>query len=291
MKNKQPALDRLISSMLRRPFRDENGCKGWLEKFAHADQHIIQKHSLTISGWPQLSRPLRIVFLSDFHVGSHTNDIDRIRAIGAEAAGLAPDLVLLGGDYVNMQPIGGGRIPPNVIAQLLAPIVGLHGTFAVLGNHDYLYGEMDVSNALRDQGIAVLRDDSRTINVDGRSIEIIGIPDANVIESPYLSLLGNLSKNRPTIILAHDPAWFMRVPAGPFLTLAGHTHGGQIKIPWLGILKNSSRAPLRWSHGLVVEGGRHLYVSAGLGTSVIPLRIGVPPEYAVIDINGNIEAN
>ena len=87
-------------------------------------------------------------------------------------------------------------------------------------------------------------------------------------------------------MLTHDPVWFADVPAGPFLTLAGHTHGGQIRLPGIGVLTNSSHAPLRWTHGLIVEDGRHLYVTAGLGTSGMPLRIGVPPEFAVLDVNG-----
>jgi uncharacterized protein len=68
--------------------------------------------------------------------------------------------------------------------------------------------------------------------------------------------------------------------------LAGHTHGGQVRLPGVGIVFNASKAPLRWSHGLVNEDGRQLYVTAGLGTSGVPLRVGVPPEYAVLDING-----
>ena len=87
-------------------------------------------------------------------------------------------------------------------------------------------------------------------------------------------------------MLAHDPFWFAHVPGGPHLTLAGHTHGGQVRFPLVGALRNASHAPMRWSHGHVEEGGRHLYVSAGLGTSGIPLRIGVPPEYAISDVSG-----
>ena len=74
--------------------------------------------------------------------------------------------------------------------------------------------------------------------------------------------------------------------SGPFLTLSGHTHGGQIRLPGIGILHNASTAPMHWSYGLTVENGRTLYVSAGLGTSLIPLRIGVPPEFAILDVNG-----
>jgi predicted MPP superfamily phosphohydrolase len=100
------------------------------------------------------------------------------------------------------------------------------------------------------------------------------------------TLLRSLAPDRPAIVLAHDPVWFKDVPCGPHLTLAGHTHGGQIKFPGFGVVRNSSRAPLRWSHGLVVEGGRHMIVTAGLGSSGIPLRVGVPPEYVIIEVNG-----
>ena len=89
---------------------------------------------------------------------------------------------------------------------------------------------------------------------------------------------------RPTIVLAHDPFWFAHVPAGPHLTLAGHTHGGQVRLPWIGAFTNASPAPLRWSLGHVVEEGRQLYVTSGIGTSGIPLRIGTPPEFVVVDV-------
>ena len=92
---------------------------------------------------------------------------------------------------------------------------------------------------------------------------MVGLPDAHVVRPQVQALLASLAPDRPTIVLAHDPVWFKDVPPGPYLTLAGHTHGGQIKLPGLGIVTNASRAPLRWSHGLVVEGGRHLIVTAG----------------------------
>ena len=76
----------------------------------------------------------------------------------------------------------------------------------------------------------------------------------------------------PAIVLAHDPFWFAHVPAGPHLTLAGHTHGGQVRLPWIGAFTNASRAPLRWSLGHVVEEGRQLYVTSGIGTSVMKIR-------------------
>jgi hypothetical protein len=90
--------------------------------------------------------------------------------------------------------------------------------------------------------------------------------------------------------LTHDPMWFANVPRGPHLTLAGHTHGGQISLPGVGILKNASKAPLRWTHGLVRERGQYLYVTSGIGTSGVPLRWRVPPEFVVLDVTGRADA-
>ena len=103
---------RLIRTLARPPFRDELGRKRWFERFARAQPHLVRSFRLEIDGWPRWSRPMRVVFLSDFHTGSHSEDVLRLRSIVAEARTFGPDLVLLGGDFVNMQPFGGGRVPP-----------------------------------------------------------------------------------------------------------------------------------------------------------------------------------
>jgi predicted MPP superfamily phosphohydrolase len=276
----------LLRAITRPPYRDEHGRKGWFERFAVAQPHVVQRPSLTIAGWPKTARALRIAFLSDFHAGSHTGDVARLAAIVSEAATFKPDLVLYGGDFVNMQMFGGGRLPPATIAAILARVDAPLGRFAVLGNHDYAYGADEIDEALTSQGITVLNDERHTARHDGHDIDVIGLPDARRLRPAGLALLAGLSAERPAIVLAHDPFWFAHVPAGPHLTLAGHTHGGQLRFPIVGALRNASHAPLRWSHGHVEEGSRHLYVSGGLGTSGIPLRIGMPPEYSILDVSG-----
>jgi hypothetical protein len=95
-----------------------------------------------------------------------------------------------------------------------------------------------------------------------------------------------LAPERPSIVLTHDPMWFANVPRGTHLTLAGHTHGGQISLPGIGILKNASKAPLRWTHGLIRERGQYLYVTSGIGTSGVPSRWRVRLEFVVLDVTG-----
>jgi predicted MPP superfamily phosphohydrolase len=283
---RRPILERFAGAVLRRPYRDAAGRKGLMGLVARAQRHLVQRHALTLPGWPRFSRPLRIAFLSDFHLGSHTGDVARFTAIADEVTALAPDLVLFGGDYVNMQPLGRGRVPPEIIAGILSRIAGPCGRFGVLGNHDYVYGKADVAAALHAAGIAVLDHGRGAFAHENHGIDIIGLSDAHIAWPEGQKLLAGLAPDKPAIVLTHDPAHFAAVPAGPFLTLAGHTHGGQIRLPGLGVLTNASAAPMHWTHGLVVEGGRHLIVTAGLGTSGVPLRIGVPPEFVVIDVTG-----
>lgn len=277
---------RLVRAFTRPPYHDETGHKGWFERISRAQPHVMRRLSVSIAGWPRTSRPLRIAYLSDFHVGSHSGDVARLEAIVAEAAAQKPDLVLHGGDFVNMQPFGGGRVPPCTIAAILARLDAPLGRLAVLGNHDYVYGADAVAGALQAQGITVLSDERHTLRHQAHDIDLIGLPDARDARPKGRALLTGLPSRRPTIVLAHDPFWFAHVPAGPHLTLAGHTHGGQVRFPLVGVLRNASRAPLRWTHGHIVEEERHLYVTGGLGTSAIPLRIGVPPEYAIVEVSG-----
>jgi uncharacterized protein len=286
-KTERQTRGRLIRAIARPPFGDELGRKRWVERIARAQPHVVRALRLEIDGWPRWSRPLRVAFLSDFHTGSHSDDVPRLQRIAAEAQAFNPDLVLLGGDFVNMQPFGGGRVPPRIVAALLAPLDGACGRFAVLGNHDYIYGAEEIADALRGHGITVLDDEHRAINFQGHSIYIVGIPDAHVRRARSKQLLTGLLPEQPTIVLTHDPVWFADVPVGSHLTLAGHTHGGQVSLPGLGIVTNSSKAPLRWTHGLVVERGRYLYVTSGIGTSLVPLRWRVPPEFVVLDVIGS----
>src|SRR6266851_10072794 len=277
---------RLTRAVTRPPFRDEHGHKGWIRRISRAQRHVVRHVHLQIAGWPRWSRALRIAFLSDFHTGSHADDVARLKTIVAEAASVTPDLVLLGGDYVNMQLFGGGRVPPRTIAAILARLEAPLGRFAILGNHDYVYGERAVADALRHNGIPVLDHARHSMQFQNHAIDVVGVPDAHAIRAEAFALLAGLSAERPTVVLAHDPVWFAHLPAGPHFMLAGHTHGGQIRLPGLGIVRTATKAPRHWTHGLVEERGQWLYVTSGIGTSGLPLRWGVPPEIVVLDMTG-----
>jgi hypothetical protein len=227
---------------------------------------------------------LRILFASDLHVGSHTEDVERLTRIMTSAAELKPDLLCVGGDYINGMLFGGGRVPPETTAAILGLVKPPLGSFAILGDHDELYGAPAVSSALRDAGLSVLLNETARIVFEEHEITIVGV-------TPEAARLPELLRQTPTevprIVLAHDPAAFALLPKGTGdLMLCGHTHGGQIQLPVLGPLINMSEAPLTWTYGHVVEGDRHLYVTSGLGTSLVPLRFGIPPEVVFIEVYG-----
>src|SRR5262245_35552220 len=150
-----------------------------------------------------------------------------------------------------MQPFGGGRVPPTVIAKILARLEAPCGRYAILGNHDVTYGAEDVASAFRAQGIAVLEDASTRAFFENHQFIITGIPDAHSRRSAPHALLASLAADMPTIVLAHDPVWFARVRSPLHVMLAGHTHGGQVRLPLVGAITNASKAPLRWTYGHV----------------------------------------
>src|SRR4051812_15967002 len=131
-----------------------------------------------------------------------------------DTARLLPDLVCFGGDYINGMLFGRGRVPPEVIASKLARLKPPLGTFAVLGDHDRLFGAERITRSLHETGVDVLVNDTRSLLFEGWTIYLVGVsPDANALQS----LLDHLPPGSATVILAHDPAAFARMPKGPHL--------------------------------------------------------------------------
>jgi uncharacterized protein len=267
-----------------RPFSDPLGRKGAWALLSRAPAHVLRHVHVSLQGVPRLTRPLRVLFLADLHTGSHTDDLGRLRDLIRFGAELEPDLMCLGGDYVNLMPFGGGRVPPTTTASILADVRPPLGSFAILGDHDETYGAGMITRALREAGITVLVNETVSVGFDADEVSITGVtPDAARLRDLIIPSQGNALR----LVLAHDPAAFALLPQdAACLMLCGHTHGGQIRIPLLGPLMNLSDAPLRWTYGHIVDGKRHLYVTSGIGTSLVPLRIAVPPELALIEVDG-----
>jgi hypothetical protein len=264
------------------PFADPAGRKGLWTRLAQAPPHRVVAYRIPL---PDVGSPWRVALLADLHVGGYADDVARLRKIVAETNALAPDLVLLLGDYMNMMPLGGGRVPPEAIARELAGLRAPAGILAVMGNHDWKYGRDVVMAAFAAAGLATIENRIVVARRGGDSLAVVGLEDDRYGE-PDLSLLGQLPEGVPALVATHSPGLFHDLPAG-HLMVAGHMHGGQIRWPGLPALHvPSGRAPRRWAHGHIREDGRDLVVSAGLGVSGFPLRLGIPPEIVIVELVG-----
>jgi predicted MPP superfamily phosphohydrolase len=273
-------LNRQLSA--RPPFHDAEGRKGLWTRFTRAPVHKVVTYRLHRSG---VTRPWRIAVLADLHLGSHADDVNRLRGIVADTNDLDPDLVLLLGDYVNMMPFGGGRVPPQTIAGVLRGLSASAGVFGVLGNHDWRYGAEAVRRAFAAEGLRLIDNRIAVVEREGHRLALLGLDDDSEGE-PDLSLFAKLPADVASVVVTHDPGLLHDIPAG-HLVVCGHMHAGQIRWPnRTPPVIPSGRAPRRWAHGHVRENGCELIVSAGLGCSGFPLRIGSPPEIVVLELTG-----
>jgi len=155
----------------------------------------------------------------------------------------------------------------------------------VLGNHDWWLDAPRVRSALESVGIPVLEDAATPLRRDSCAFWLVGIGDLWVGRHDVGKALSAVPEGAPIVAFTHNPDVFHRMPARVTLTIAGHTHGGQVYLPLLGRPIVPSEYGERYAIGHVVEDGRHLFVSPGLGTSILPVRFLVPPEVSVLRLS------
>lgn len=245
---------------------------------------VTNETRLRIERWPAALGPIRIVAISDVHAGAPHITEDMLRLIVERANAAHPDLVVLLGDYVVHQVLGGHFIAPERTAAVLRDLAAPLGVFAVLGNHDWWYDGDRVTRAFAAAGIRVLEDAAAPLSNRGGPLWIAGVSDVLRRPADIGRALASVPTAAPVIGLTHNPDLFVRVPDRVLLTLAGHTHGGQVNLPLLGRLIVPSRFGERFAIGHVREEGRDLFVTTGIGTSIVPVRFRVPPEIAVLTV-------
>ncbi len=199
-----------------------------------------------------------------------------------------PDIVLLAGDYVVTGVRGGSFVPPETTASILSRLRAPLGVFAVLGNHDHWYDGERVGAAFESAGIRVLLNEVLPVRGEGFDFWLVGIGDLWEAKPVVGQILDELPDGVASIAFTHNPDVFPEIPDRIALTLAGHTHGGQVDLPFLGTPVVPSRFGDRYARGHVVEGGRHLFVTSGLGTSLLPVRFRVPPEIALLRVGSAV---
>jgi predicted MPP superfamily phosphohydrolase len=262
----------------------------------------VQRYALTPPAWPQGFR-LKVAVVADIHVGEPYMGLSRVEEIVAATNALEPDVTVLLGDYVaghrfNTRQVGMAEVAP-VLARLEAPL----GVHAILGNHDWWddrtaqrerRGPIVAARALHQMGIPVLENEAVRLTKDRQPFWLLGLGDqlallgggknrriVGVDDLP--GTLSRINDDAPAILLAHEPDIFPKVPARVALTLCGHTHGGQVRLLGYSPVV-PSRYGNRYAYGHVVEEERHLIISGGLGTSILPVRFGVPPEIVLVEL-------
>jgi predicted MPP superfamily phosphohydrolase len=241
----------------------------------HEPRHgRVRERELALPRWPEALAGLRVALVSDLHAGAAYVDVRRVARLVAAVNARDVDAVLLLGDFVD----GSADIAPEPLARALGGLRATHGTAAVLGNHDWANRGRRIRAGLRDAGIPVLEDEARALG----PLWIAGVGDASTRDPDVGQALAGVPEAAPVILLSHDPDVFPRVPARVALTVSGHTHGGQVAVPLLRRPFMPSRHGERYARGHIVEDGRHLYVTSGVGTSRWPVRLFAPPEVVVL---------
>ena len=214
----------------------------------------------------------KIVFVSDFHIGKQ--DILRLRKIVQTINKLNPDCVLSGGDYIKGHS-GKNSMSIDTIAEELAKINA--PIITVLGNHDISYDKYSVKNAFEKRGIVVLDNSTTTIN----GISVAGVGDKHVSTSQIDSVLENVKGL--SILLSHTPDIYYNVKQDVNLILAGHVHGGQVRIPIFGAIICPSKYGRKFSCGDFKETQNRMIVTRGLGTSILTMRFNDIPEIVILE--------
>ncbi|MEZ5959746.1 MAG: metallophosphoesterase [Hyphomonadaceae bacterium] len=264
----------------------------WLNVYAwfvEPNQLVVRHVEIVSEDWH--GRPLTIAALGDTHVGGPHVDAARMGRIVQRINALRPELVVLLGDYVN------GHEPPSERSPAenqeitggiatFAAIRARYGVVSVIGNHDVWYDRTTVQTELENAGIATLWNRHIVVRRSGgEPLVIAGLADFTTGEPNFVDALDGAPEGANMLVISHSPDPFAAMPPGPALMLAAHGHCGQVTIPFVG----RPIVPLvnpRYACGLIHEDGKQMYVTAGIGTSIAPVRFLNPPDIVLITIRG-----
>jgi uncharacterized protein len=253
---------------------------------------VVTPYRPRLPRWP-VGRHLSMSVLADLHAGGPNMSAHHIRHIIDVTNVLRSDVIVLLGDYMATHRFITERVPYEDWAQELSRLRAPLGVWAILGNHDWWQGVERVRRVFAEVQIPVLENQAVQLGPNGRRFWLAGLGDQRAIRvargkfkgvDDLPGTLARIDTDDPVILLAHEPDIFTRVPDRVALTLAGHTHGGQIRVPFIWERHVPSAFGARFAYGHIVENHRHMIVSGGLGTSVVPMRLGVPPEIVRVDI-------
>jgi predicted MPP superfamily phosphohydrolase len=245
-------------------------------------EYEVTRTDVLIKGLPQGFEGFRIAQISDVH-HSRLVSIEEVRRVVELAQGTGADLIVLTGDYTTAY-----RRYIEPCAEALGDLRAPEGVWAVLGNHDHYTDPQLTMRALERAHINVLNNANTVIRRGGERLQLAGIDDWSWNGTDWPRALYGLDQKSPTVLLSHQPRVLDVAESEKVsLILSGHTHGGQLKLPFIGAPARFGVEDFKYLRGLYEREGTQLYVSRGTGVIGLPLRFGVRPEIAVIRLRGS----
>ncbi|MET3181524.1 UNVERIFIED_ORG: putative MPP superfamily phosphohydrolase [Variovorax guangxiensis] len=225
---------------------------------------------------------LKVAVAGDWHLTTRSawriTSVERAARLVDEINAAQPDVVLLPGDFLA----GSGddeALSIEEMAAVLGRLAAPQGVYAVLGNHDWWHDGPRTARALAAHGIRVL--ENASVRLPGHDVWVVGIGDHSTGHSEPMRALAGVPPGAATLVMMHDPFSFATMPRTRGLVVASHTHGGQVSLPGLGALIVPGAAPREWAYGWIAHKGRRMYVTSGLGVSILPVRFNMRPEWVM----------
>ena len=243
--------------------------------------YFIEPNKLEVTNYVIQDKELngvKIVFASDFHIKPYGQK--RLEKVVETINEQNPDVVVSAGDFVCGHTEK-STMHPEKIAEGLSKVKSKHGFYTTLGNHDGWYDRWYIKELLEKQNIKVLNNKNEKLQINGKEIFIAGVED---MMTAFPNMEDALKGTKtPTILLTHTPDVFPDIPRNVNLALAGHTHGGQVRLPIIGPIFTASNYGNKYTIGFIEENGKKLITTRGIGVSILPFRFNCPPEIVVIE--------
>jgi predicted MPP superfamily phosphohydrolase len=243
----------------------------------------------TVPGW-QGPPGLKVAVASDWHFTKHAlrrvMTVERARGIVAQINAAQPDVVLLPGDFIADRDYRPeiAATPEDEIAQVLGGLKARLGVYAVMGNHDWWHDGAKFTAAFRRAGIQVLENEA--VPLPGTALWVAGVGDDDTGHSDPVRAMAKVPKGAQALVFMHEPASLFDLPAVRGLVVAGHTHGGQVYLPFIGAPVVPGAGPRDWAYGWVAHGDNRMYITSGLGVSILPVRFNMRPEWVMFTLGG-----